>query len=36
MPQKDEDEKGEKSEGAEPKKENVAPQIPPHENPSPA
>jgi cell division protease FtsH len=36
MPQKDEDEKGEKSEGAELEKESVAPQIPPHENPSPA
>ena len=35
-PQKDEDEKGEKSEGAEPEKKNVVPQIPPHENPSPA
>ena len=36
MPQKDEDEKGEKSEGAELEKESVAPRIPPHENPSPA
>ena len=35
-PQKDEDEKGEKSESAEPEKENVVPPIPPHENPSPA
>ena len=35
-PQKDEDEKGEKSEDAEPEKENVVPPIPPHENPSPA
>ena len=35
-PRKDEDEKGEKSESPEPDKKDIAPQIPPHENPSPA